>query len=218
MKPCGTPAAYARHRIKAETPCDLCREANRLRNHKDTWERSLSETVECGTVLGYYAHFSRENLPVCEACEEANKGYVRPSRPSKPQKTRRPIKCLNNDEVFFTSTSKVYDPDRAVVHRFHKAQKELKDTGRPTTCSLHPSSFDLVVPHYRSVEKVGEFLESARKLRRVCEACPLLTLCFEELKTDPHRTGFQAGRVIDPPRDLLSRGVGAQDEQQPVQS
>lgn len=28
LAPCGTPAAYKRHRSRGETPCDACREAN----------------------------------------------------------------------------------------------------------------------------------------------------------------------------------------------
>lgn len=35
IRPCGTVAAYNRHRVRGEDPCDACREAKRLRSEED---------------------------------------------------------------------------------------------------------------------------------------------------------------------------------------
>ena len=46
LQPCGTHAAFARHRVNGETPCDLCREAER------TYQRARSRKRRSAPAAG----------------------------------------------------------------------------------------------------------------------------------------------------------------------
>lgn len=85
MKPCGTRAAYVRHRRNGETPCGPCREANRLESDK---RRRLAGQKRrpvrgCGTYAGWWRHY-RQGQDPCYRCWVAAKRYWR------NQKTPRP--------------------------------------------------------------------------------------------------------------------------------
>lgn len=72
LKPCGTQAAYQRHRKRGETPCQPCVEANRAYMRK--WrggDLSPRELEPCGTRAAYMRHRRNDEEP-CQACKDAN--------------------------------------------------------------------------------------------------------------------------------------------------
>lgn len=79
-KPCGTRAAYVRHRRNGETPCDECRAANRQLSAADRRAQGIPERPEpvCGSYAGWFRH-RRNNEPPCDPCENAARTYWRRS-------------------------------------------------------------------------------------------------------------------------------------------
>lgn len=77
LKPCGTKAAYERHRVAGETPCRACRaavaEQARQRRGSGPTPRVLKP---CGTVAAYLRH-KKAKEKACEPCLEANRAYQR---------------------------------------------------------------------------------------------------------------------------------------------
>ena len=82
--PCGTYAAYERHRRAGETPCDACYEglrrysreryAVRVGRPVRRWQR-----VQCGTNSGYIDHVTKRTEP-CAKCRKAHRDYMRKYR------------------------------------------------------------------------------------------------------------------------------------------
>ncbi|MFC8282902.1 WhiB family transcriptional regulator [Streptomyces cyaneofuscatus] len=73
LAPCGTDAAYDRHRRNGEQPCDPCRRAHNERNvqvRAETRHRRAAST-ECGTRGGYQKH-RRNGETACAPCRQAN--------------------------------------------------------------------------------------------------------------------------------------------------
>lgn len=84
-QPCGTPAGFARHGKRKQTPCWRCRTARRLYENATPEERALIKKplpntnlkapvcehpiVECGTLAGYDFHI-RDEEPPCAACRQ----------------------------------------------------------------------------------------------------------------------------------------------------
>lgn len=61
--PCGTSAAYHRHRRNGETPCDPCRKA-----HREKRARERDNVMQpCGTRAAARRH-NRRGEPLCEKC------------------------------------------------------------------------------------------------------------------------------------------------------
>lgn len=75
LAPCGTNAAYQRHKRHGETPCPACREAARIQSAKQAGRnpriRRLFGPTGCGTRNGYRQHLAN-NEPACDPCRWAN--------------------------------------------------------------------------------------------------------------------------------------------------
>ena len=85
MQPCGTNAAYIRHRKRGEAPCAACTEARR--EYVATWRNTPPEArrrpeAACGTYAGAVRHY-RNKEPLCEPCADARRTYVRQRRAKK---------------------------------------------------------------------------------------------------------------------------------------
>lgn len=73
LKPCGTPAAYARHLKLREEPCDACRAANTdAKRRGSTPTPRLRKPIDHGTPKGAKQHRYRRE-PLCPACREAQR-------------------------------------------------------------------------------------------------------------------------------------------------
>lgn len=92
LKPCGTTAAYERHRSRGETPCEACRKANteakRARNCTPTPERR--KPIAHGTYAGYRQHAYRGETP-CAECRQASSDYQKSKRSNPTPKPAKPI-------------------------------------------------------------------------------------------------------------------------------
>lgn len=93
LKPCGTRAAYDRHRRNGETPCDDCRDAaNEQRRQKEAAQQAKQKPpAKCGTMRGYRVHRRRGEDP-CKACSAANAERVRQVREKNAGKPKAPRK------------------------------------------------------------------------------------------------------------------------------
>jgi hypothetical protein len=103
LLPCGTPAAYARHRKHGEEPCEACMIANRLRN-RDRYQQQLlggkvvrKPLAPCGTHAAYTRHKKRGE-PIDEVCDLGESAYqheryvARTGRDDAPRRPRnRPL-------------------------------------------------------------------------------------------------------------------------------
>ncbi len=73
LKPCGTIAAYARHKDHGELIDPACREAQRLYDREKKRKKRASQ-ASCGTTAGYSRHVRAGQLP-CEPCRDARRDY-----------------------------------------------------------------------------------------------------------------------------------------------
>lgn len=75
LQPCGTVAAFARHRNHGEEPCEPCKAArlayDQARRANPPGPRVLAP---CGTYAAYQRHRSNAEDP-CEPCKQANRDY-----------------------------------------------------------------------------------------------------------------------------------------------
>lgn len=71
VKPCGTRAAYYRHKRNGETPCQACVDAKRAAD-RETWHRRPDPS--CGSYGAYQRHLKAGEEP-CDACRRAAAGY-----------------------------------------------------------------------------------------------------------------------------------------------
>lgn len=73
MKPCGTEAAYYRHRYRGEEPCAEDRQAvaEIERARKRAKGRRARRKPRCGTRSGYEAHLNAGTTP-CRGCKDAH--------------------------------------------------------------------------------------------------------------------------------------------------
>lgn len=69
LKPCGTTAAYERHRRAGEEACDACREARNTYT-RERYVPSARELHPCGTVAAYQRHL-RRGEEACRPCKDA---------------------------------------------------------------------------------------------------------------------------------------------------
>lgn len=76
LQPCGTVAAFVRHRRNGETPCDDCREARRVDGtaRKRAKGSRPRRRPDCGTDGGYQRHQRDQETP-CERCIQAHRDY-----------------------------------------------------------------------------------------------------------------------------------------------
>lgn len=85
LQPCGTRAAYRRHKRHGETPCPPCREAMAALSRADRARRSGPVTpralqpIPHGTDAGYNAHCRRKE-PLCDECRKAHNKALRAYR------------------------------------------------------------------------------------------------------------------------------------------
>jgi hypothetical protein len=97
LKPCGTPAAYARHIQRGEPPCDQCKAAHAdqrrayAAEHREVVAEQSRQSYRrrvrgerahldpCGTI-GAYARHLRRKEEVCKACRDAWRDYCREGR------------------------------------------------------------------------------------------------------------------------------------------
>jgi hypothetical protein len=78
--PCGTNAAYTRHKRAGEPACKACLAAHTA--YTIAYERAHRITTPpkaCGTYGGYKRHNRAKTLP-CQPCLEANRAYQRKVR------------------------------------------------------------------------------------------------------------------------------------------
>ena len=68
MKPCGTDAAYVRHKRHGEVPCAECKRAHYF--YVRAWAKQHPTPIEHGTLSGYYKEI-RRNLEPCQECIQA---------------------------------------------------------------------------------------------------------------------------------------------------
>lgn len=80
LKPCGTVAAYQRHRDKGEEPCGPCKRAKSeydresgVQRRSRPWKPTIHREV-CGTTAGYKKHIYHRDRP-CYPCSEAIFAY-----------------------------------------------------------------------------------------------------------------------------------------------
>ena len=73
LKPCGTKAAYDRHRYNQEVPCDPCAEANRA-FYRSKHKKKQRKHIPCGTTSGEALHRRRKEKP-CDPCKQARSIY-----------------------------------------------------------------------------------------------------------------------------------------------
>lgn len=74
LKPCGTTAAYNRHRARNEEPCADCTEANRKRVAELRKQPRPRKAAQHGTPSGAVAHY-RNKTALCEPCKQARSEY-----------------------------------------------------------------------------------------------------------------------------------------------
>lgn len=72
LAPCGTNAAYSRHRVHDEKPCEACRTAHAVYMRSRADRRPDRSRKPCGTLAAYRRHIRNGEVP-CEACTEANR-------------------------------------------------------------------------------------------------------------------------------------------------
>lgn len=86
LRPCGTNAAYYRHRKNGEEPCEPCKEAQReyMRQYKGVVKprgpraRPIGVRPECGTQYAYKLHV--KNREICDVCLAATRQASREAR------------------------------------------------------------------------------------------------------------------------------------------
>jgi hypothetical protein len=86
LAPCGTPAAYDRHRRNGEDACDPCRLANTEQSRRQYarahGKQPPRDTGACGTYAGYQRH-RKAGQSQCDACMAAQRSYEAELRPRK---------------------------------------------------------------------------------------------------------------------------------------
>ena len=73
LKPCGTVAAYERHRRVGEPACEACKEAKRAAQRERTGGKPRRPAY-CGTRSGYVRHQRHRETP-CAECKGAHAKY-----------------------------------------------------------------------------------------------------------------------------------------------
>lgn len=83
-KPCGTRAAYERHRLNGTPPCDKCITARREYEAERRLQAGMKprEPIKCGTNGGYRRH-RRKGEQSCGPCREAHAEAARNRRQQK---------------------------------------------------------------------------------------------------------------------------------------
>lgn len=77
LQPCGTNAAYVRHRSRGEEPCEACREARKAYK-RDAYRRKVGprKVQPCGTPAAWLRHKAYGEDP-CGPCIEAYREKAR---------------------------------------------------------------------------------------------------------------------------------------------
>lgn len=185
LMPCGTYAAYQRHKRRNEIPCDPCAVAAR-----EMWRMRATNTPfddsKCGTTAGYSRHVKR-GLPPCDACRAAKRVYDNQRNRAKGMKERL---VIDNP----CGTVKGYHRHQyegspkccacAEAYRAHKTQVR-RDKGIPEFQPAECGTRSGYMRHYRNGEPACEpclaSYRGPRKPRRYwqhiwylqCGTCPL---------------------------------------------
>lgn len=125
LKPCGTPAAYVRHKSRGEEPCDLCVIAQRTESRERyrellrTGQRKGRELKPCGTHAAFVRHKKRGE-PVDDACAIAESEYQHArhlERSGQQETVRRPrLKLLTGYTLDPSGTSEPADRKDDPMH------------------------------------------------------------------------------------------------------
>lgn len=84
LKPCGTNAAYDRHLVRNEKPCEPCKEAHRIHHAELRKQPRPRKAAQHGTPSGAVAHY-RNKTALCGPCREARNEYLRNHRKNAAQ-------------------------------------------------------------------------------------------------------------------------------------
>lgn len=78
LQPCGTPAAYTRHRRRGEPVDDACAEARKAEKRTQYANGSVPRgpLQPCGTNAAYERH-RWHGEPIDEGCREAHRAWMR---------------------------------------------------------------------------------------------------------------------------------------------
>lgn len=83
LQPCGTNAAYARHKRNGEYPCEPCLAAHAAEVAKYQPPKKLGK--RCGTKAGYKKHLRHKETP-CDKCKKAAAKHRRLQRARKKKR------------------------------------------------------------------------------------------------------------------------------------
>ena len=88
-KPCGTRAAYYRHRRHGEVPCEACVRGNTAAKRKPAKPTpSRRKPIKHGTPAGYKQHLYRGEI-ACDDCLTAERDRNRAYQATRRQAARR---------------------------------------------------------------------------------------------------------------------------------
>ena len=142
LAPCGTNAAYARHLIHKETPCDPCRKAGT--EHREKRKRARLERegkvaptqrtpAACGTAAGRTKH-KRNGEPVCDPCRLAYNAKARKDAAAKAERegrviAPRPVPKCGTVSGYSTHRKRGEETCRACkdAHNAHQKQKRADE-------------------------------------------------------------------------------------------
>ena len=91
LRPCGTEAAYARHRRNGESPCDACRAGVALVRRDQRRAKGIRPRLEPqhGTYSGYIRLHVLSGVEACRPCLDAHATYLREWRAKVRRRDRR---------------------------------------------------------------------------------------------------------------------------------
>ena len=89
LAPCGTRAAYERHKKLGEEACQPCVDAQyAARRARDGCVAVYAKVAACGTMTGYFRHRRTTKTPPCRPCLDAFADYQR------ERVGARPVECV----------------------------------------------------------------------------------------------------------------------------
>ena len=180
LKPCGTPAAYERHRVNGETPCQACLSAIAERARKRRAEGPTPRVLNpCGTVAAYLRH-KKAKEKACEPCLEANRAYQREKDAARRERARL-------DAVEREGRERAERRLRALPPVQVPRVVQGPEGVGPCAVAANGYLWDPV----RDDETPGQARERQRVAAAICRtACPVFAWCYESA---PRVAGVVAG-------------------------
>lgn len=164
LRPCGTLAAYNRHRSHGETPCDACSEAARAwrRAYRKAKGQSRPTVQPCGTPAAYRRHRKRgeEACEPCKAAEAARaKARYRRRSPRKPPRPR-PLKPCGTNAAYQRHLRKGEQPCQACRDaararnqaRYQADREAILERDKRLQLKHRRKSTALVLAHYSATD------------------------------------------------------------------